>query len=119
VPQVAVQGLPVLGNATFRVGVTDAAPGRFALLLISAGSAFVPLSGSCVLLVDFAQSLPGPLLVTNGQGRAIATLPVPGDPALAGFQAFLQWGIDDPLGAPLAGVAGVALTGGAIATLGI
>src|SRR5262249_26452670 len=100
-------------------GVTDAAPGRFALLLISAGAASVPLSGTCVLLVDFAQSIPGPLLVTNSQGRVLAALPVPSDPALAGFQAFLQWGIDDPLGAPVAGGAGGALSGGAIATLGL
>lgn len=118
-PRLANNGLPVLGNAGFRIGVADAAATRLAVLLASAAMANLPFGGGCMLLVDPTQALGAFAGVTGGNGRLILQWPVPNDPQLLGAVLWLQWGIDDPAGAPLPGLAGLAMSRGARLRLGL
>lgn len=118
-PVLVFSGVPFLGNQNFRCGIMNAAQNRFCMLAVSAAGAFAPVAGSCNLLVDPNQILLQPVLVTNAQGRAIAALPVPSTQALIGLQVHMQWGVDDPQGAPWLFLGGLAMTRKGIATLGI
>ncbi|HLQ36935.1 MAG TPA: hypothetical protein VK348_03980 [Planctomycetota bacterium] len=118
VPAIVANSLPTAGNLGFRVGVESAAPGRFALLLLAAAPASIPLVGRCTLLVDPQQPFPGFAVVTSVLGRANVPLPVPNDPGLVGLQVFGQWGIDDAAGTPWPPLAGLAASRGARIRIG-
>jgi hypothetical protein len=118
VPGVRHNGLPSLGNATFRLGVDAARPAALAVLALSFGQASLPFTGPCTLLVDPLRGLPARFGVTSPGGTRSELLPIPADPAFTGLQVFGQWGIDDPAGAPIAGLAGLAASRGVRLTIG-
>lgn len=57
--------------------------------------------------------------VTNASGRGTVGLPVPNAPLLLGAELFGQWGIDDPQGVPLPGLAGLAMSRGVRLRVGL
>ncbi len=112
VPVIQASGLPTLGNAGFRVQLTGAGPQRPAVLLLSAGRAQLPLAGACTALVDPLQAFPSVFVLTAPQGRAQFAMPVPNAAGLIGFEVFGQWLVEDPAGAPLPPLQGLAGTRG-------
>lgn len=94
-----------LGNPHCTVGIVDCAPGALPFLLLDIGVAVPPssmfghslhLAGTGALTV-----LPGQGLTLGagaGGGFGSVTLPMPGDPAFAGFPLFGQWLVIDPAG---------------------
>ena len=112
VPEIVTNGQPRIGNLNFRIGVQRAAPNRFALLMLSLAQSSIPLTGSCTLLLDPALGLPTDSLFTTAAGNGSIAIPVPGSPALAGFEMSAQWGVEDPAGSPLPPLAGLAMTRG-------
>ncbi|MCA8977609.1 MAG: hypothetical protein KDC98_22990, partial [Planctomycetes bacterium] len=105
--------LPTLGNLGFLLGVDHARPAAAAALLFSLAPADVALAGPCHLLVEPASALGAFVGVTSGNGSRIFSLPIPNVPGLVGYELFCQWGIDDPLGVPVSGLSGLALSRGA------
>jgi hypothetical protein len=122
---VAVGGPPLVGNATFALECQQTSPQLPCLLMtgLSRSNAFtlggplLPLdtaafgfTGGCDLLVDPFYRFP--ILATGGgpgTSTAIAPLPIPQNPGLAGLNLFAQWFVFDvqaPLG-PLATTNGV------------
>ncbi|GAB4155884.1 MAG: hypothetical protein Fur0037_24220 [Planctomycetota bacterium] len=118
VPEILSNEAPVAGASTFAVGVRHGAAGRFALLGLSASPADLPIAGSCRLEIDPVSALGGLAAVTGATGSARIPLPIPNSPSLAGLELFLQWGLDDPMGAAVPGLAGLAMTAGARLVVG-
>jgi hypothetical protein len=118
VPAMQHNGLPELGNASFRIGVTQAAPQALAALWFSDAQAQLPIAGACALLVDPTAGLPIWLGVTTPLGSRIEALPIPAAPSLASAQLCCQWLVDDAAGTPLPGLSGLAASRGARLTIG-
>jgi hypothetical protein len=113
VPGLRTNGLPQLGNATFRVGVEHAAPSALAVLWWSDASASAPIAGACSLLVDAGSGLPVWASVTSASGVRVEPLPIPNQPALLGLELYCQWLVEDAAGTPLSGFLGLAASRGA------
>ena len=111
-------GLPQLGNASFRIGVDHANPNALAILLFALAPDSIPFAGPCSLLVSPASALPAIFTITSGNGTNQFLLPIPADPGLTGLQLYCQWAIDDPQGAPLPGLQGLAGSRGARVIVG-
>jgi hypothetical protein len=119
VPTARSNGLPTLGNASFRVGVEDAAPSALAVLWFSDAAAVVPIAGACNLLVDPSAGLPVWLAVTSPAGMRNVPLPIPSTPSLAGSELRCQWLIEDAAGTALPGFLGLAVSRGATIHIGL
>lgn len=119
VPVVGANSLPWVGNASFRLQLGDAAPGRPAMLFLSGGSGNVPVVGSCAALIDPLRAFPSVAVTTSAQGRALFAMPVPAEPTLAGFEVYGQWFVEDPTGTPLPPLAGLAVSRGARMRVGL
>jgi hypothetical protein len=112
VPVMRNNGLPVLGNAGFRVGVSDTRSNALAMLFLSGGAGNVPVAPGCAALIDPTLAYPSFGAVTSSSGTAIFNMPVPNLPALTGFEVYGQWLVEDAAGAPLPPLLGVAATRG-------
>jgi cytochrome c peroxidase len=84
-----------VGNAQHKLGLYDAAPSAPALLLV----ALAPLPGAVIGGTTFNLDLSTLLLIlptnTDGHGVASVSLPVPGNPALAGLKVYADWAVAD------------------------
>jgi hypothetical protein len=109
--------VPRLGDATFRVGATNAVAGSQAVLFLSLARASLALDGFCTLLVDPVQTWAS-FLVPTGTGSPSQGLPIPSDNALAGLRIPTQWFVRDPAAPGLRFVGGGAMTGGLELVLG-
>jgi len=107
VPTMRSNGLPTLGNATFRVGVDDCPAATLATLVFATAPGNVPIAGPCTLLVDPAQGFPALFGTTNALGARIEPLPIPNDTGFLGLQLFGQWGVLDAQGTPVPGLPGL------------
>jgi ELWxxDGT repeat protein len=90
-------GLPVLGNAAFGIGVTQALANSVGILMLDAPANPIPLPGGCTLytprlLLIFATT-------TDQSGTGSTTLGIPNDLSLLGGQLISQWTVLDPGGA--------------------
>jgi ELWxxDGT repeat protein len=95
VPRLSSQGLPTVGNASFRFTVDNALGASGGVLMVDAALLRIGLPGGCRLYVLPTLTFQ---FTTDGIGRA--TLPVPlTDPVLLGVEIFAQVGILDPNGA--------------------
>jgi hypothetical protein len=119
VPTLRTNGLPRLGNATFRVGVEDAAPQALALLWFSTAAAALPIVGACDLLVDPTAGLPVWAGFTSPNGVRVEPLPIPNQPALIGAELRCQWLLEDAAGTALPGFAGLATSRGGTLHIGL
>ena len=95
-------GVPAnLGNADFKVGLSNALGGAPSMLAVSLSGLppFTQISGTFVN-VDLTTALvfPTPVLGTPlpGAGYASVRYPVPASPAFSGLQLFAQWLVYDP-----------------------
>lgn len=93
--------LPFLGNANFRIRVSNARPASTGFLLWSFAPGNYPLPNGSAILVDLA----GPLYLetfttsqatTSGTGSWVLPFPLPWAPALEGFESYLQALVADP-----------------------
>lgn len=101
----AANGLPTLGNVTFFLDLQNGPPSSPAYLFAALGAAAVPtpLGGGCELFLDLQEVLtflsqginPWAVLPTGPGGAVAFSLPVPGDPALAGFRIDFQAAVSD------------------------
>ncbi len=119
-PQILAAGgnpFATVGNPTFGAFLSGAPPGASALLLMGLSSqawGSIPLPMSLALFGMPACSLEvsadfGWVLSTNVSGNALAPLPIPADPGLAGATLYLQWLVADPGPALLPGAMSGAL----------
>ena len=105
----SANGLPTLGNFTFFLDLANAPANSPAQLFVAlgAGAAPTPLGGGCDLFLDLQDVLtflsqginPWATLPTGPAGSVAFSLPVPGDPALAGLRIDFQAAVSDA-GAP-------------------
>ncbi len=84
----------IIGNATFGHRLTGAATTATCALLLSLDQ-LEEACGPCQLMVDpfVGWTLPS---FTGSTGNAIVTMPMPTDPALAGFRFYDQWLVASP-----------------------
>lgn len=119
VPAMRSNGLPTLGNGNFRIGVEQARPSALALLCWSTAPANLPLAGACSLLIDPTPALPVWPSIISPSGTRAELLVIPNQPTLIGAELFAQWLIDDPAGAPLPGLLGIAASAGCRLRVGL
>ncbi len=88
-PVIEARGNPVLGNLSFRMGLSSAAPWTAAILLASSTMQGTLDVGPCqvVVLGSAVSNLAG----TDGTGKAALPLPIPLEPTLLGATAYFQW----------------------------
>ncbi len=88
-PAIETLGNPILGNLSFQVGLSSAAPWTAAVLLASSTIEGTLEVGSCqvVVLGPAVSNLAG----TDGAGKAVLPLPIPLEPTLLGASAYFQW----------------------------
>ncbi|MCC6673445.1 MAG: hypothetical protein IT458_20475 [Planctomycetes bacterium] len=98
VPQmVAGGGLPVLGNAGFTVGVTNANVSAPCTMFVSAAINPTPVGGGCVFYT--VPALISLNTSTNAAGNASIPVAIPNVPAYAGVELAFQYVVLDPNGA--------------------
>lgn len=107
VPGMRSNGLPVLGNAGFRIGVERCPAGAVAALLCSLAPGTVPIAAPCILQLDPASGLPALFGLVQSNGTRSEPVPIPNQAGLVGLQLFAQWAVLDPLGTPLPGLPGL------------
>lgn len=108
-PRLAAAALPIVGDATFALDVTQLPANGIAVLGAGDAAAAVPLLG-CTLLVANVVTLGA---VASATGHAPFPVPLPAQPALVGVPFFFQAATLSPL-AP----AGLALSAGLRVDLG-
>jgi hypothetical protein len=118
VPGMRSNGLPRVGNSSFRIGVDHAAQNAVAALLVSGAPGNVPVAGPCALQLDPAFGLPALFGVTNGAGARQEPLAIPNAAGFVGLQLFAQWAIFDALGTQVPGLPGLAGSRGGQLTVG-
>ena len=111
-------GVPSLGNAAFRLGVSEARAGVPAVLFLGLARAAIALDPACTLLVDPTQLVATLPFVTGAAGTVILNLPIPGDPALLGGRVDAQWLLLDSQAPGLPIIGGAAMTAAAELRLG-
>jgi hypothetical protein len=94
VPLIDANGTASLGNASFAVLVSGAAPSSGAFLAIGLAPGSIPLFGGTVLL-DPAAVLDAIAASTDAAGGAAVPLAVPPSPSLACASFFFQWLVAD------------------------
>ena len=119
--ELAGQGLPTLGNATFSARATGAGPFGVGLLAIAESQL---LDGQDLLGLGFLQHVdplsPGlstSLVFADDQGESQIPLPLPNDPQLAGITAYTQVIWPWPVGPCQPGTAGLSSSNGLGVTL--
>jgi ELWxxDGT repeat protein len=97
VPEISGVGLPVIGNGSFGVRVSQALPFAPVALIIDAAQGQFPLGGGCTFYLG------QPLVIvpfgTDGTGQATLPAGIPNIAALVGGNIFCQWVVLDPAGA--------------------
>ncbi|MEZ5965442.1 MAG: hypothetical protein R3F56_16535 [Planctomycetota bacterium] len=101
-PAARALGLPILGASAFALQLSEARAQSTCVLLLGAARARQTLGNGCTLwpqgvLLALTQA-------TDLGGTAVAPLPVPATPVLAGSELFVQFAVADP-GAAFSGVA--------------
>lgn len=119
VPLMRSNSLPFVGNAQFRLGVADTVPGALVALAFGNAPAQVPIVAPCDLLVEVSAGLPLTIGFANANGAHITSVPIANVPALVGVELYCQWLVNDPMGAPLPGFAGLATSRGGKLTVGL
>lgn len=96
VPSIANVGWPLVGNASFRIGIGTSLPSSLAVVAWSGAAANVPFSG-CDLLVAAPIVLQSPTALDAG-GTGVAPFPIPNNASLANLELFFQALVLDPNG---------------------
>ena len=95
-------GLPVIGDATFSIGVDGALPFASALLVIqdqsSGFAAITPLAGATGTVIDFGQPFLTVPMFLDASGAAFLPVPIPAVPSLVCLGFAAQWAVYDGLG---------------------
>jgi hypothetical protein len=99
-PRIQPFGLPTVGNASFALDLDNALPNALATAAVALAPSNLVIDGCRVLLGLPFTNLP--VVITSPTGTARTPLPIPGNPALLGFQLFAQYVVVDPNG-PLLG----------------
>lgn len=97
VPAIGAQSLPVVGNGTFGVTVSDGPASSPAFLVLALARANITVGPGCnQLLAVPLDTLAFALADANGD--LSIPVPIPGDPALVGLVGYFQWVLADPNG---------------------
>jgi ELWxxDGT repeat protein len=90
-------GHPIIGNAAFAIGVSQARPSSVAILMLDAPATPLALPGGCTLYTP--RLLLTLAAATDPSGIATAPLGIPADLSLVGASVVTQWTVLDPAGA--------------------
>ena len=92
-PELAIDGVPSLGNGAFALRSSGQAPGSTSTLFFSLTSTDLPIGGGCSIYVGgtFGAGLfEGGTALADGSGDATFAFPVPANPALEGVDVAFQ-----------------------------
>ena len=89
---ISVNSMPQVGNAAFALTCGNAAPNSFGLIVFAGGGLPAPATVLGVnVWVDPTVLFATPTVFSNPTGACEVPLPIPADPALAGFRFFAQF----------------------------
>ncbi|MEO0650493.1 MAG: hypothetical protein AAFZ65_07435 [Planctomycetota bacterium] len=92
-PELAIDGIPSLGNAAFAFDSTDQASGATTALFFSLTPTALPIGSGCTVYVGGALGaglFEGGVVTADASGDATFAFPVPANPALEGVDAAFQ-----------------------------
>ncbi|MBL8896013.1 MAG: hypothetical protein JNM84_00215 [Planctomycetes bacterium] len=116
-PRAQTNTPPTIGNASFRLGLTNAAPSAPAALFLALDRARTPLATPCDLWLDTPFAALATTTAANGAAQIAA--PIPPDPLLEGLRVYDQWFVIDATGTPIPGLGPLSATTGQLLQLGL